>query len=237
MEILVGTSGWNYDCFVGILYPVGTPKRKYLETYTRRLKTVELNASFYRSFPDSTWHGWYKRTPDGFLWSVKASRYLTHIKRLAVTPEEVERFWKSASLLKEKLAVSLFQLPPNLAYDRGLLISFLDLQPPDRKIALEARHPSWHQEEIWQILKERNTAWVVSHFPGKYPMSSVVTADFAYLRLHGTTGPYTGEYGPDRLRKWLEQIRNWDVKRAYVYFDNTADGSAAKDALTMLGLL
>ncbi len=238
MEIYVGTSGWNYDCFVGILYPPGTPKRRYLETYASRMNTVELNASFYRSFKETTWEGWYRRTPEGFLWSVKASRYLTHVKRLEVTAEELERFWRPASLLREKMAVALFQLPPNLPYDRDLLLSFMAAQPKERKrIALEARHPSWHTDEVWRLLQENGIGWVVSHFPGRYPMSAVVTADFGYVRLHGTTGAYAGEYGTGKLKEWIDLIRQWDVGTTYVYFDNTADGSAARDALAMIELL
>ncbi len=235
-KIHIGTSGWNYDCFVGKLYPQGTPKRKYLEAYAKQLETVELNASFYRGFPEKIWQGWYSRTPEGFLWSVKASRFLTHIRRLSVSQDEVNRFWQSVTPLKEKMAVALFQLPPNLPYDKGLLLSFLSMQPPGAKIALEPRHTSWHKDEIWRILEKYNVAWVVSHSAGRYPMSILTTANLAYVRLHGTQGLYVGSYGAKELRLWISRIREWNIE-TFVYFDNTADGSAATDALTMLHLL
>ncbi len=236
MKIHIGTSGWNYDCFAGKLYPEGTPRRRYLEAYAQRFETVELNASFYRGFPEKVWQGWYRRTPVGFLWSVKASRFLTHIRRLAVSQEEINRFWQSVAPLKDKMAVALFQLPPNLPYDQGLLTSFLSLQPKDGRIALEARHPTWHTEDVWHILGDHGVAWVISHSAGHYPMSIITTADMAYVRLHGTRGLYTGSYGPDELSKWIGRIRKWKVE-TFVYFDNTADGSAADDALAMLRMI
>ncbi len=228
----IGTSGWNYEVFIGRLYPPGTSKRKFLETYAQLLDTVELNASFYRSFPDSTWKGWHDRTPTGFLWSVKVSRYITHIKRLKVERESIEKFWHSVQLLSEKLAVCLFQLPPSLKYDRDLLIEFLDMLPHEINAAFEARHISWHCDEVWRIFEERNIVWVVSHTADRYPMSLKTTSDIAYIRLHGPKTLYHGLYGKDSLRKWRDTILEWG-KNTFIYFDNTDDGSAALDALTM----
>ncbi len=231
-SVHIGTSGWNYESFLGRLYPPGTPKRRFLETYARLLDTVELNASFYRSFPDSTWNGWHDRTPTGFLWSVKVSRYITHIKRLKVERESIKKFWHSARLLSEKLAVCLFQLPPSLKYERDLLIRFLDLLPHEINAAFEARHVSWHCDEVWKIFKERNITWVVSDTAGRYPMSLKTTSDTAYIRLHGPRSLYHGSYGEESLMGCKETIVNWG-RNTFIYFDNTDDGSAALDALTM----
>jgi len=235
-EIHVGTSGWNYPCFVGSLYPPHTPQRRYLEAYAERLGTVELNASFYRSFPRKTWQDWHQRTPSGFLWAVKAPRYITHIRRLEVSGDSVDRFWNDVSPLEEKFAAALYQLPPNLVLDADLLQRFLQLQPPERKIAIEARHPSWHQEAVWDALRAKNMAWVVSDTAGRYPMSLKVTADFAYVRLHGPKQLYRGAYGESGLRKWLDTIRGFGVE-TFIYFDNTDDGSAARDALLMAKII
>lgn len=235
-DIHIGTSGWNYESFVTRLYPPGTPKRKYLETYSTKLHTVELNASFYRSFPQSTWEGWYSRTPPDFLWAVKAPRFFTHIRRLDVSQDSINRFWNDIKPLKEKMGAALFQLPPSLKFDRDLLTGFLAMQPQDTKISLEARHPSWHEPQIWDILKKRNVAWVVSDTAGRHPMSLKVTADFAYVRLHGAHELYHGLYGEKLLRKWMGTIRDWGIE-TFIYFDNTDDGSAATDALLLQKML
>ena len=235
-RIHVGTSGWNYDEFIGTLYPENTPKRKFLETYCQILDTVELNASFYRSFPDKVWQGWYKRTPPGFLWSVKASRYITHIRRLEVEPESVKRLLHSVSHLREKLAMILFQLPPGLPFDQRVFTTFLDMLPEPNKVAIEARHPSWHKEDVWKIMKDRGVCWVVSHTDGRYPMTIKKTGPYGYIRLHGTNGLYKGRYGKEALKKWLDIIKGWHAE-TFLYFDNTASGDAAVDALTMTELL
>jgi len=235
-QIHIGTSGWNYESFVKTLYPPGTPKRKYLETYSTKLLTVELNASFYRSFPHSTWDGWYRRTPPDFLWAVKAPRFFTHIRRLDVSQDSIDRFWNDIRPLKDKMGAALFQLPPSLKFDKDLLTGFLAMQPPDTKISLEARHPSWHEPQVWDILSKQNVAWVVSDTTGRHPMSLEVTADFAYVRLHGAHELYRGLYGEAMLRKWLGIIRGWGIE-TFIYFDNTDDGSAATDALLLQKML
>ncbi len=235
-DIHIGTSGWNYDSFVKRIYPPGTPKKKYLETYSTKLLTVELNASFYRSFPQSTWDGWYRRTPPDFLWAVKAPRFFTHIRRLDVSQDSIDRFWNDIKPLKDKLGAALFQLPPSLKFDKDLLTGFLAMQPPDTKISLEARHPSWHEPQVWDILSKQNVAWVVSDTAGRHPMSLEVTADFAYVRLHGAHELYHGLYGEEMLSKWLGTIREWGIE-TFIYFDNTDDGSAATDALLLQKML
>ncbi|MDA8162622.1 MAG: DUF72 domain-containing protein [Desulfobacteraceae bacterium] len=235
-QIHIGTSGWNYRCFIGRIYPDGAPIKKYLEIYADFFESVELNASFYRSFPKKIWQGWYRRTPDGFLWSVKASRFLTHVKRLDVSCESMKRFWDEIEPLGNKLGVVLFQLPPNLPFERGNLTRFLDMQPDGKRIAIEARHSSWHAEEVWRMLSDHNAAWVISDTAGRYPMSVKVTADFSYVRLHGSSGLYEGLYGEERLSEWLSLISRWGIE-TFVYFDNTADGSAALDALGMVKLV
>ena len=233
----IGTSGWNYDTFVGTIYSNNTPKSRFLENYCRFFNTVELNASFYRFFPEKTWIGWYSRTPQGFIWSVKAHRIFTHIKRLQVEKEELERFFDRVAILKEKLGVVLFQLPPSLCFDPVIFGCFLDLLPSNVRIAWEVRHESWFVKDVFQELEKRNIAWVISHTAGKYPMKKAFTADFIYLRLHGAKGLYRGSYGKDGLRKWLELIKDAGNREAYIYFDNTYDGSAAKDALMLKEML
>ena len=237
MKFHIGTSGWNYDSFVGVLYPPGTAKRRYLEEYARHFHTVELNASFYRSFPEKTWIGWRDRTPEGFVWAVKAPRFITHIRRLDADRESLDRFFARAGLLAEKLGVVLWQLPPSLAFDMELVQGFLARLPGDIRHALEARHASWHRQEVFDLLKAHEIAWVVSDTAGRYPVSVTSTADFSYVRLHGHEQLYRGEYGTKRLRRWLEAVRALPVQEVFWYFDNTDDGSAPKDALLLKEML
>ncbi len=232
----VGTSGWNYESFIGTIYEPGTPKRRYLETYAKFFDTVELNASFYRSFPEKTWRGWYSRTPEDFLWSVKASRFITHIRRLDVERASIDMFFDKVSLLGEKLGAVLFQLPPGLKYNEQVFLKFLDLLPRHVKIALEARHSSWFSDRMLERLKDRNIAWTISELAGRYPMLETFTADFTYIRLHGHSQLYRGLYGRQGLQKWVDLVRASE-REAFVYFDNTDDGSAAKDALIFLQML
>ncbi|NDY42956.1 DUF72 domain-containing protein [Dissulfurirhabdus thermomarina] len=233
--IHVGTSGWNYPEFEGRLYPPGLPQARRLEFYAGVFGAVELNASFYRSFPAKTWEGWARRTPPGFLWAVKVHRYLTHVRRLEVEPDSARRIWADPAPLGEKLAVALVQLPPDLPFDPDRLGRFLDLAAGGGRLALEARHSSWHAPAAWRCLEARNVAWVVADTAGRYPMSVRVTADFAYVRLHGAEGLYRGRYGDERLGAWLETIRSWGVE-TFCFFDNTASGDAASDALRMAEL-
>ncbi len=233
---LIGTSGWNYESFIGTVYGPDTPKRRYLETYAQFFDTVELNASFYRSFMEKTWQGWHDRTPEGFVWAVKAPRFITHIRRLEVEKDSVDMFFKRALILKEKLGVVLFQLPPSLKYDERRFRTFLHMLPGEVRVAWEARNESWFVDEVYKELKKRNISWVISDTNGRYPMAEVFTADFTYIRLHGTRGLYRGAYGKSGLKKWVRLLKNWG-REAFVYFDNTDDGSAARDALLMKELL
>ncbi len=226
----IGTSGWNYETFIGSVYTKDTPKRRYLETYAQFFNTVELNASFYRTFTEKTWQGWHDRTPENFVWSVKAPRFITHIRRLKVDRESVDKFFQRAFILSEKLGVVLFQLPPSLTYEEEVFLSFLSMLPKNCRIALEARNESWFKAEVFSQLERRNIAWVISHTDGRYPMKETFTADFGYLRLHGTKGLYRGAYGKEGLKHWRDLLLDFG-KDSFVYFDNTDDGSAPRDAM------
>ncbi len=228
----IGTSGWNYETFIGTVYATTTPKRRYLETYAGFFDSVELNASFYRTFSEKTWRGWYNRTPAHFVYAVKAPRYITHIRRLNVGRESVDRLFSRAMILREKLGAVLFQLPPNLKYDPARFRAFLAMLPKGIRISIEARNRSWFVDEVFRELEERNVAWVISDTNGRYPVAEIFTANFGYIRLHGTQGLYRGAYGKAGLIKWVKLLRKWN-RDTYVYFDNTDDGSAAMDALLL----
>ncbi len=232
----VGTSGWNYDHWKGNFYPNKHPKSKWLEYYCTLFSTVELNATFYRQMKPKTFENWYTRTPPGFLWAVKASRFITHIKRLKGVKEAVERFITSVNLLKEKLGPILIQLPPSLAFDEDTFEEFCSYLPEDRLYTLEARNEAWTKESALTSLEKHNIAWCISDTAGRYPYLEALTADFVYIRLHGSKRLYASEYTEEELLSWAEKIRSWK-RTTYVYFDNDFMGYAPKNAMRLKQIL
>ena len=154
ISIRIGTSGWTYKHWEEIFYPAGLPKSRWLEYYTRHFDTVELNASFYRLPKRETFGNWKARTPDDFLWSVKASKFITHARRLENPAEPLDRLYGVTTGLGKKLGVILFQLPPNLAFDEKLLRDFCQTLNPLVRHAIEVRHPSWLNDQAFDLLRE-----------------------------------------------------------------------------------
>ncbi|GAG53302.1 unnamed protein product, partial [marine sediment metagenome] len=187
------------------------------------------NASFYRLPKPQTFENWRKRTPDNFLWALKASRYITHIKRIKDVEEPLERFYGSVALLKEKLGPILFQLPPSLSFDEAVLSNFCHCLKANLRYALEVRHPSWAQEKAIDILKDNNIALCISDTAGRYPYIEEDTAAFIYIRLHGSRKLYASEYTEEELETYARKIRRWS-KDTYLYFDNDYAGYAIKNA-------
>ncbi len=235
-QIYIGTSGWNYKHWNEIFYPKECPKSKWLEFYAKHYGTVELNASFYRLPKPQTFENWRKRTPDNFLWSVKANRYITHIKRIKDVREPLERFFNSVELLKEKLGPILFQLPPTLSFDEGLLSLFCQHLKGNHLYTLEVRHPSWAQKRVIDILRDNNIALCVSDTAGRYPYIEEDTAPFIYIRLHGSKKLYASEYSEEELQAYARKIRDWS-KDTYLYFDNDYCGYAIKNAKRLKEIL
>ena len=236
MQVHVGTSGWTYDHRQGRFYPPGCSKTHRLEYYAGKFSSVELNATFYRAMPEQTFAHWYARTPPGFCWSLKASRYITHIKRIKDVKEPLERFLRSVAPLKEKLGPILFQLPPGLRFDGEVLSAFCRALPTDLRIALEARHASWCTEKALATLERNHIAWCISDTAGRYPYLETATAAFIYIRLHGSRTLYASEYTEDELCAWAQKIKAWG-KETYVYFDNDAMAYAPHNALRLSALL
>lgn len=235
-ELRIGTSGWNYPHWRGRFYPESQPKARWLEYYGSRFDTVEVNATFYRLPRPSTFEGWKHRTPDGFLWAVKASRFITHIKRLKDVDEPLARFRESVAMLGEKLGPVLFQLPPGLHFDEALVRDFLDRLDPALRHAVEVRHRSWIEDRFFQLLEERNIAFCIADTAGRYPLHEAVTADFVYLRLHGSRELYRSPYTRAELETWAARIRSW-ARDTFVYFDNDFDAHAVRNALELKAIL
>ena len=236
MLVHIGTSGWTYRHWQGLFYPPECPKSRRLEYYAGKFSSVELNATFYRSLPEPTVASWYAKTPPGFCWSVKANRYITHIKRLTHARDPLERFLRALSPLKEKLGPILFQLPPSLAFDEDVFASFCRVLPADLRFALEARHPSWFTQAALAALGRHHIAWCISDTAGRYPYLETDTAEFIYIRLHGSRTLYASEYTEQELCIWAEKIKAWG-KETYVYFDNDAMAYAPHNALRLSALL
>ncbi len=240
MAVYVGTSGWSYDHWQGVLYPPGTPVRRRLDYYLQRYQTVEVNATYYRWPRDATFANWAQRLPEQFLMSVKAPRGLTHFARLRSPEAWLERISRALGLLGPKLGVLLVQLPPRFPYDYARLEFFLRLVPAWLKVAVEFRDPSWHREEVFQLLERFRAAYCVMS-GAQLPCILRATAPFVYVRLHGPDAHhlYGGSYSEDDLRWWADRIHEWQRmdRDVFAYFNNDWAGTAVRNADTLKSLL
>ncbi|MBB2902163.1 uncharacterized protein YecE (DUF72 family) [Kineococcus radiotolerans] len=240
MTIRVGTSGWSYDHWEGVLYPPGTPARDRLALYVREFPTVELNASFYRWPRDASFASWRRRLPEGFALSVKAPRGLTHAKRLQAPEAWAQRMSASWHELGPRRAVLLVQLRPDHARDDDRLRSFLDRLPPWMRVAVEFRHPSWHEEAVFALLAERGVGYCVMS-GAHLPCVLRVTAPFAYVRLHGPDHDhlYAGSYSGADLAWWADRMLEWEAGgiEVHAYFNNDGGGNAVRDARGLIAAL
>ena len=237
-EVRVGTSGYVYPHWrKGIFYPAGHPARQELAFYASRFRTVELNNPFYRLPTPEMFERWRDSTPEEFDFAVKASRYITHIKRLRDVSDEIARFMERAALLKAKLGPVLFQLPPTQQIDLPRLREFLALLTPDRRWVVEFRHASWHAPEIYQLLAEHSIALCIPVGGGLHP-DRITTAPFTYIRMHRGKEP-EGGFTAEELKDWAGRARALQAagKDVYLYFNNDWGGFAIRDALMLEELL
>jgi uncharacterized protein YecE (DUF72 family) len=230
--LVMGTSGWQYKDWRGEdrLYPPKLPQRLWLEKYAESFDTVEVNNAFYRLPERDTFAQWRARTPDDFVFAVKMSRYLTHIKRLREPAEPVARFLGRAEALGDKLGPVLLQLPPTLKIDVAALDETLGLFPKGVKVAVEPRHDSWWTDEVRELLRRHNAALSWADRKGRPVTPLWVTADFGYLRMHeGRAQPWP-RYGRTSLATWLDRLPGVPT---YVFFNNDPGGAAVIDAAAM----
>jgi uncharacterized protein YecE (DUF72 family) len=233
-EFHVGTSGWDYDHWEGVLYPPGLARRQRLRFYQSVFDTVELNASFYHLPPARTFVRWRELSPAGFLWSVKAPRSITHWSRLQ-RREVLMQFLERAAELDDRLGVILFQLPPTLRFEPSVAERFLDWLPAGR-YAIEPREPSWLRRPALALLARHGVALAISDSGGRWPSRAVVTAPFVYVRFHGGPRLYATRYPVPELRRWARRLRRW-ARPAFVYFNNDYAGYAVENARQLCGLL
>jgi uncharacterized protein YecE (DUF72 family) len=230
----IGTSGWHYKQWIGDYYPPRFSPAKMLEWYAREFHTVELNNSFYRLPEEKTFKDWATTVPSGFLFAVKASRFVTHIKRLKDPEAPINLFFSRARHLGPHLGPVLFQLPPRWKADPGRLREFLELLPRKHSYAIEFRDDTWYGREIYDLLQRHNVALCLHDWHSlKWPQK--LTANFSYVRFHGTGGRYAGNYPDDCLNEWASKIQNWAMRlsQIYVYFNNDVGGHAIRNARTL----
>ncbi len=238
MTIRIGTSGWSYDHWAGVLYPDGLPALRRRDHYVARFSTVELNASFYRWPRDASFARWREQLPDGFRMSVKAPRGLTHAKKLYAPEAWVDRMASAWHALGDKRGVLLLQLPPAFERDDARLDYLLARLPSWMRVAVELRHPTWNDEDVFRLLERRNAIYCVMSGAG-LPCVLRTTSDTVYVRMHGPDHDtlYGGSYSDDDLRWWSDRVTEWAGKDVYVYFNNDGGGNAVRNAETLRGML
>jgi uncharacterized protein YecE (DUF72 family) len=228
--VLIGTSGWSYRSWRGPFFPDNLPARSHLEYYAKHFRTTELNGVFYRTPSEASVRGWAEKTPEDFVFAWKASKFITHWKRLNDTSaNSLELMESRLRLLGLKAGPVLFQLPPQFEKNRDRLSSFFKLLSRKRRYAFEFRHPSWYEDDILDLLRDNDIALCISdHHDAPSPW--VVTARHVYVRGHGPGGRYRGNYRPNTLDKWQRWLKGATRGNAYVYFDNDQKSAAPKDA-------
>jgi uncharacterized protein YecE (DUF72 family) len=229
--IHVGTSGWQYDDWTPGFYPKDLPRRAWLGWFADRFSSVEVNNTFYRLPERETFERWRAETPDGFVIAVKASRYITHVRRLRDPEEPVRRFLERAEGLGSRLGPVLFQLPPRFPADPSRLAGLIGLLPDDLCAAFEFRDPSWETDEVRAMLRDAGAALVVADRPGTRLPERVV-GDWMYVRFHQgrRAGP---DYPRPKLRRWAGRIAELGVRDVFAYFNNDAGGAAIRDAVVL----
>jgi uncharacterized protein YecE (DUF72 family) len=230
MHLLVGTSGFSYPEWKGVFYPLGLPDAEMLASYAQRLSSVEINNTFYRMPQPALLEGWSQKvlSVESFAFALKAPRSITHIARLKDAGDATAHFWQVATTLGPKLGPVLFQLPPFLRKDAGVLRDFLAMLPVGMKAAFEFRHASWFDEEISTLLSDRGAALVAGDPDEGDPLPLVATASFGYLRLRAASYDLSG------LRAWHERIAAQPWKTAYVYLKHEVLGPAYAQGLAQL---
>jgi len=239
----VGTSGWQYNDWAGRFYPEDLPKTRWLSYFVGHFPCVELNNSFYRQPTAASWKRWREAAPPGFRFAVKASRFLTHIKRLKDAEDPLKRVFQGAEQLGEHLGPLLYQLPPTFKRTEEnieRLDAFMALLPSRLEHVLEFRDASWYVEDTLAALGRHDVAFCVHDMDHKNETPVVATARLAYVRFHGSAaGKYQGKYTPQQLHAWAEKLRalSHDTETVWAFFNNDTHGYAVENACQLSELL
>jgi uncharacterized protein YecE (DUF72 family) len=237
MTIRIGTSGWVYPHWQGVFYPTDLPQRDWFSFYARSFDTVEINNSFYRLPAPATFEAWRRQSPTGFLYAVKASRYLTHLKKLKNPEAPLARFFEHASSLGQSFGPVLYQLPPKWHANLARFEHFLRSLPTGPTHVVEFRDQSWLMEEVFHMMEQYGVAHCI-HDMHPLQVPCRVTARTVYIRFHGDM-EHGGDYSPAALATWAERIEDWRTRGhdVFVYFNNDIFGYAVKNALALKRML
>jgi uncharacterized protein YecE (DUF72 family) len=233
--ILIGTSGWQYRDWRGRFYPDGVAQRKWLAYFSERFPAVEINNTFYMLPAEETFVRWREESAPNFVFAVKASRYITHVRRLRECRDPLRLLWSRCRRLGTKLGPVLFQLPPTLKADAPLLDDFLRQLPGTMRAAFEFRHESWDTPPVRDILDRAGCALVLADRPG-WRVPEVVTGGWSYLRFHQGRTNAPG-YTRDKLRRFADRLTRSPASETYVFFNNDTGGAAIRDAVILTELL
>jgi len=227
----IGTSGWMYDHWKEEFYPPDVSSDDMLTFFGKHFETVEVNNTFYQKPDRNKILSWREAVPADFVFSIKANRYITHMKNLKEIEEPVNELLSILQALGKKLGPVLFQLPPQWHINIFRVKNFLKMLPKGFLYAMEFRHSSWYDEEIFEALRKKNVAFCI-HDHKNAPSPEKVTSDFVYLRFHGPGGYYSSEYTDEQLSEWTEKIKKWlsEDKDVYIYFNNDAFGYAIRNS-------
>lgn len=233
-SIRVGCSGWVYKHWRGKFYPDDLPQRSWFSHYAAHFDTVEINNSFYRLPPPSTFDGWREQAPPGFCYAVKANRFITQAKKLSDCEEPLDRFLEPTRRLEDHLGPILFQLPPRFKLNLDRLESFLALLPAELSYAFEFRDRSWLQDDVLQLLDRFDVGFVAHDLPG-FETPAWACGKLAYVRFHGTDGKYRGRYSEAQIDCWADWLlsQQRQGRRCWAYFNNDIGGDAITDALAL----
>jgi len=237
-HIHIGTSGWSYLHWKGLFYPGDLKAIEHFAFYQRKFHTVELNNPFYRLPSKSTFKKWKDESSDNFIFAIKASRFITHMKKLNDVKGALDLMLENISVLKHKAGPILFQLPPNWKLNVQRFHSFLKLLPPQFRYTFEFRNSTWYTAEVYELLKQFRCAFCIYDLAGhQSPLE--VTTDFVYIRLHGPGNKYQGNYSLTTLKKWAKRCKDWRARGldVYFYFDNDQASYAAFNAIKLDSLV
>lgn len=238
-RFFIGTSGWTYDHWKERFYPHGLPKSRWFDYYAAQFNSVEINATFYRTFKDQTYEKWRQRAPQGFGYVLKAPRLITHRKYLVDVEDDIRQFYRSCTLLEEKFELILLQVAPNMSYDLDRLNRALSAFPDPSRVAVEFRRPEWLNPQVMDLLRDFGAAICNVDSP-RQPLTSYLTSPRAYLRLHGRQHWYSYNYSDDELRDIADLARrlvDQGAERVYIFFNNDFEAYAPVNAFALKGLL
>src|ERR1051326_4422921 len=237
-NVYIGTSGWSYKSWDKAFYPKEIPKSRQFEYYATQFPTVEINNTFYRLPTTKAVEGWRDKAPPGFVYAVKGSRFITHMKKLTKLDGAVDKYFERIEALKKSTGVVLWQLPPFLRKDPARLENFLKILPKDYRYAVEFRHPSWLDDETFSILRKHRAGHASVSSKGM-PINFTATSDLVYIRFHGLEGGAAHDYTRKELEPWAEHIRKHsrEGKIVYAYFNNDINVRAPENAKMLMEMV